>query len=161
MITTYLEINSPKEFIEKRNTKGLAILEAELKEFRFNRYLYSLVGETWSWTDKLKLSEDEWKNYAESNNLRTWVAYYRGSIAGYFELKTDSEFNVEIVYFGLTPMCIGKGFGGFLLSSAIKFAWEECKAKRVWVHTCTLDHPNAINNYKSCGMKIYHVETDE
>ncbi|MES2675923.1 MAG: GNAT family N-acetyltransferase [Pseudomonadota bacterium] len=161
VITTYLEMNSRSEFIEKTDSKGLTVIEAEIKDFRFNRYLYSLVGEMWSWTDKLKLTDEQWRDYAESNNLRTCVAYYKGSVVGYFETNTDSECHVEIAYFGLTPNFIGKGFGGYLLSSAIKFAWEKCNAKRVWVHTCTLDHPNALNNYQSCGLKIYREEINK
>lgn len=158
IITKYLEMNLQSDFIKKSNVKGLEVIEAEIKEFRFNRYLYALVGEAWNWTDKLALTDDQWKEYAESSNLRTWVAYYKGSIAGYFELDTDSRLNVEIAYFGLAPKFIGQGFGGYLLSEAIKSAWEECKAKRVWVHTCSLDHPNALNNYQSCGLKIYREE---
>ncbi len=161
IITTYLEMKSPNEFIEKTDSKGLTIIEAEIKDFRFNRYLYSLVGEIWSWTDKLILTDDQWRDYAESESLRTCVAYYKGAIAGYFELYTDAEGNVEIDYFGLAPKFIGKGFGGYLLSSAIKFAWEKCNAKRVWVHTCTLDHPNTLNNYQSCRLKIYREEYNE
>lgn len=158
VITTYLEMNSYSEFIEKSESRGLKVVEAELKEFKFNRYLYTLIGEAWNWKDKLVLTDKQWKQYAESDNLRTWVAYYKGAIAGYFELNTDSELNVEIAYFGLASKFIGKGFGGYLLSCAIKSAWQDCNAKRVWVHTCTHDHPNALKNYQSCGLKIYHVE---
>lgn len=121
------------------------IIEAEIKEYRFNRYLYSLVGEIWNWTDKLILTDKQWKEYAESSNLRTWLVYSKGSIAGYYELNTNSECNVEIAYFGLAPKFIGQGFGGYLISHAIKSAWEKSSAKRVWVHTCLLDHPNALN----------------
>jgi GNAT superfamily N-acetyltransferase len=159
VITTYLQINSRNEFVEKTDAKGLDIVESENKDYKLNRYLYCLVGEIWSWTDKLILTDHQWKEYAESSNLRTWVAYHKGLIAGYFELNTDSEFNVEIAYFGLVPEFIGRGFGGYLLSSAIKSAWEKCNAQRVWVHTCTLDHPNALKNYQSCGMKIYREES--
>jgi GNAT superfamily N-acetyltransferase len=151
-------MNSQSEFIEKFNSNGLEVIEAEIKEFKLNRYLYSLVGELWDWKDKLVLSEQQWKEYAESSNLRTWVAYYKGSIAGYFELNTDPQFNVEIAYFGLAPKFIGKGFGRYLLSCAIKYAWQHCSAKRVWVHTCTHDHPNASKNYQSCGLKVYLIE---
>lgn len=156
--TTYLEMNGQREFIERTDSKGLEIVEAEIKEYRFNRYLYSLVGEQWNWTEKRDFTDQQWKEYAEASNLRTWVAYYKGSIAGYFELSTDAESNVQIAYFGLAPKFIGKGFGGYLLSYAIKSAWQTCGAKRVWVHTCTLDHPNALKNYQSSGLKIYRVE---
>ena len=117
------------------------------------------MGEAWGWTDKLALSDECWQEYAESSDLRTWVAYFKGSIAGYFELRSNSNLNVEIAYFGLAPKFIGKGFGAHLLSSAITFAWEKCNARRIWVHTCTLDHPNALSNYQSRGLKIYHEET--
>jgi GNAT superfamily N-acetyltransferase len=158
VVTTYLEMNSQSEFIENHTSNGLEVIEAEIKEFRLNRFLYALVGEMWNWKDKLNLSEEQWKEYAESSTLRTWVAYYKGSIDGYFELKADEQDNIEIAYFGLAPKFIGKGFGRYLLSCAIKYAWQDCNAKRVWVHTCTLDHPNALTNYQACGMKIYHVE---
>lgn len=161
LTTTFLEMNSPAELLEKTDAKGLIIVEAEIKEFRFNRYLYTLVGEIWSWTNKLALSEEQWRDYTESKSLRTWVAYYKGSIAGYFELNTDDQFNVEIAYFGLAPKFIGRGFGGYMLSSAIKFAWEKCNAKRVWVHTCNFDHPNALGNYQARGLKIYRVDKDD
>lgn len=153
--TWYLEILTPDELKEKEKPDGLEVIEAEVKEFRFNRYLYQLVGEEWRWFDKLSLSDDEWKDYAESDNLRTWVAYVRGSIAGYYELQKQADKNVEIAYFGLAPRFIGKGYGGYLLSHAIKSAWSWGNTSRVWVHTCTLDHEAALNNYQARGFKIY------
>ena len=66
--------------------------------------------------------------------------------------------SVEIVYFGLAPAFIGKGFGGYLLSCALKAAWAIPGAKRVWLHTCTLDHPNAIKNYEARGLTMYKRE---
>jgi GNAT superfamily N-acetyltransferase len=117
-----------------------------------------LVGEKWSWTDKLKLSDEEWRRYVESENLRTWVAYSRGEIAGYYELQRQEKGNVEIAYFGLTPKFIGKGYGGYLLTHAILSAWSWGETRRVWVHTCTSDHVAALQNYKARGLKIYGIE---
>jgi GNAT superfamily N-acetyltransferase len=157
-INTYLEMHSPNELIEKTDSKGLEVKEAEIKDFTLNRYLYSLVGEAWGWSEMLVFTDQQWKDYAESDSRRTWVAYYKGSIAGYFELNTDPDFNVEVALFGLAPKFIGKGFGGYLLSCAIKYAWQKCNAKRVWVYTCSSDHPNALKNYQACGFKIYRTE---
>ena len=154
----YLEMRSPDDLKEKEKPAGLEIVEAEIKEYSLNRYLYQLVGQDWSWKDKLPLSSDEWKHYAESDNLRTWVAYFKGSIAGYYELQKQKESNVEIAYFGLAPKFIGKGFGGYLLTHAIKSAWSWRNCRRVWVHTCTLDHDSALPNYLARGMKIYKTE---
>lgn len=156
----YLEMNSPEQLNGKDDALGLQIVEAEINEFRLNKFLYQLIGEQWQWNDKLSLSDEDWQQYVASSSLRTWVAYYRGSIAGYFELKSDEEGNTEIMYFGLAPSFIGKGFGGYLLSQAIKNAWAMPNTKRVWVHTCTLDHPSALLNYQSRGFKLYKTELE-
>jgi len=156
----YLEMNSPEQLVEKPAVAELTIIEAEIKEFRLNKYLYSLIGESWQWFDKLSDSNAQWQAHAEGEQLRTWVAYYKGSIAGYFELERADNGDVEILYFGLAPKFIGRGFGGYLLSSAIQTAWQLCHAKRVWVHTCSLDHPRALSNYQACGLQLYKQEIE-
>ena len=158
--TYYLEMTSPSSLQAKPQPEGLSVVEAELKEFRLNRYLYQLVGEPWEWRDKLSLSDEQWREYAERDAVRTWVAYYRGTIAGYFELVKETPDEVEIMYFGLAPKFVGKGFGGYLLSQAIEAAWSWEGTKRVWVHTCTLDHEAALANYKSRGMTLYKTEVE-
>ncbi len=157
--TYYLEMKSPFSLKEKTESNGLHVYECEIKQFQFNRFLYQFIGEAWAWKNKLSWSGEQWKAYVENDNLRTWVAHYKGSPAGYYELQQQDHSNVEIVYFGLALKFIGQGFGGYLLSHAIKAAWKWGNTKRVWVHTCTLDHPNALHNYTARGMEIYRVET--
>ncbi|MEL0629149.1 GNAT family N-acetyltransferase [Psychromonas aquatilis] len=156
----YLEMLKEEQLKAKPIVEGLMIMEAEIKNYRFNRYLYSLVGEQWQWFDKLNESEQAWKAYSERDSLRTWVAYYQGTIAGYFELEKTANQEVEIKYFGLSPAFIGKGFGGYLLTYAIQQAWQSCHAKRLWVHTCSLDHPSALGNYQARGFTLYHQEIE-
>lgn len=156
----YLQMQQQADLKPKPVVEGLTVTEAVIKEYRFNRFLYSLIGEQWQWFDKLKESEQSWKEYSERDSLRTWVAYYQGAIAGYFELEISEEQEVEIKYFGLAPAFIGKGFGGYLLTYAIQQAWQVCDAKRVWVHTCSLDHPSALANYQARGLVLYHQETE-
>lgn len=160
VITYYLEMHSAGDVNAVDDARGLSVIEAEIDNFRFNRFLYEFVGEPWQWTEKLVLSDADWKEYVEDPGLRTWVAYYRGSIAGYFELSHPGDGSVEIVYFGLAPAFIGRGFGGYLLSCALKAAWAIAGAKRVWLHTCTLDHPNAVKNYEARGLTMYKQERD-
>src|SRR5437867_1586360 len=94
--------------------------------------------------------------------LRTFGAYYDASLAGYYELRRDDRDGVEIAYFGLLPKFIGRGFGGALLTSAIEEAWRASPSiTRVWVHTCTCDHPHALANYQARGMVIYKREPAE
>lgn len=157
--TYYLEMKSPLALKSKKDPGGLDTRECEIKQFEFNRFLYQLVGTAWQWLDKLSWTEEQWRDYAENDNLRTWVAYFRGSPAGYFELQQQAGGDVEIAYFGLAPKFIGQGFGSYLLSHAIESAWAWAGTERVWVHTCTLDHPSALQNYEARGMKIYRIET--
>ena len=157
--TYYLEMKSSSSLKGKKDSQGLQIYECKIRQYQFNRFLYQFVGGSWEWSDKLSWSDDEWKAYAENNNLRTWVAYFKGSPAGYYEMQQQNGGDVEIVQLGLAPKFIGKGFGGYFLSQAIKSAWEWKDTRRVWVHTCNLDHPNALPNYKARGMKVYNVET--
>ena len=159
--TYYLEMNTLTELNPKLESRGLTVTEVEIKNFRFNRFLYQYVGEPWEWTDKLTHSDESWKAYAESPMLSTYVAYYRGAIAGYFELQNTPSGDIEIMYFGLAADFIGKGFGGYFLTYAIKSAWSLPDVKRVWLHTCSLDHLSALQNYKARGFKIYKEEVDE
>jgi len=156
-VTTYfLEMTSPTELIENTDVKGLHVVEAIVKQYQFNRFLYAFVGAPWGWSDKVKWSTEQWRSYVEDENLRTWVAYYKGSPAGYFELHKQDDGNVEIAYFGLAQNFIGQGFGSYLLTQAIRSAWAWRGTERVWVHTCTLDHPAALRNYRSAGFRLYN-----
>ncbi len=155
--TTYLEMTSVAQLHPKTcDDPRFRILEATVKQWRVNRFLYELVGSDWAWLDKLPWSDEQWRSYVEDERVRTFVAYYDGSVAGYFELAAR-EREVEIAYFGLAPSFIGRGFGGALLTRALEEAWE-MNANRVWVHTCNLDHAAALNNYKDRGMVVYRTE---
>lgn len=155
---TYLQMTDEAQFRPKVSQDAcFKVLEVTPKQWRLNRFLYELVGQPWTWHDKLSWSESQWKSYAEDDGLRTFVAYHDGVHAGYFELSFYNG-ETEIAYFGLAPDFIGRGLGGPLLSRAIEEAWN-MNPCRVWVHTCTLDHPAALANYKARGMTVYRTET--
>jgi len=156
--TYYLEIRSSADLLEKPGNPGLQVNERTDRDFQFNKRLYELVGNQWDWNDKLAWSDRQWQGYAEADNLHTWIATFEGMEAGYFELQKQAGGQVEIAYFGLLPEFIGRGLGGHLLTRAIKSAWS-MGASRVWVHTCSLDHPGALGNYQARGMHIYKTET--
>ncbi len=153
--TFFLEMNSMDELKAKARPDNIEVVESQIPEFRFNRYLYQLVGEQWQWTDKLAWSDEQWREYAERGDLRTWVARSKGSIAGYYELQKQDNHDVELAYFGLAPKFIGMGLGGYFLSHAIESAWSWEPIKRLTVNTCTLDHHSALQNYQARGFKIF------
>lgn len=156
--TFYLEMASSAELRERPQRPDLQIVECEVPQPEFNRFLYALVGQAWDWTDLNGWSDAQWREQVEQEGHRTWVAYHRGAIAGYYELYRPDGRNVEIRYFGLAAAFMGLGFGGPLLSHALRSAWDWTGTERVWVHTCTLDHPAALANYQARGMRIYREE---
>ena len=161
VITTYLEMRSADDLRAKRSDTRFQVREKRNRDWRFNRDLYFRVGEQWDWVDKRPWTDDQWKEYATAD-LFTFAGYYDDVLAGYYELRRDREGGVEIAYFGLLPEFIGRGLGGALLTSAIEEAWRTSSSvSRVWVHTCTLDHPGALGNYQARGMVIYKQETTE
>ena len=156
----YLEMRSPAQLLPARGASGLTVTEARVKQWPLNRFLYQYVGGPWDWKEKLLWSEQQWRDYAEADDLRTWVGYYQGSPAGYFELQRQPGDEVEIKYFGLATAFIGKGLGGKLLTCALEQAWAWGEVKRVWVHTCSLDHPGALSNYQARGLELYKTELE-
>lgn len=159
VVTYYLEMNDPGELRAKDNhDPNFLVVECEIKQFQVSKFFYGFVGGSWEWVDRLEWSDERWRDYAESADLRTWIAYKRGSPAGYYELQKQPGNEVEIVYFGLADRFLGQGHGGYLLSHAVRLAWN-WSAKRVWVHTCTLDHPGALANYRARGFEVYREET--
>ena len=152
----YLEINS----IEKLNTKSVTtnnftITEATKKNFDLNKFFYKQIGKKHQWVDRLIWQDRNWMDYVANNNLKTYILRKGDDLVGYFELIFNKN-DCEIAYFGILEEYIGKGYGGFLLSQALIIGFKN--ANRIWVHTCSLDHPNAIENYKSRGMKIFKTE---
>ncbi len=157
----YLEMTSPDSLNAKKQPDDFTISEARVKQYQINRFLYEMVGKPWDWTDKLEHTDAEWQSYAERDELRTWLAYSHGSIAGYYELEKRKGGDIEIAYFGLTPKFMSKGFGGYFLSHAIESAWGWEGAKRITVNTCSLDHPSALQNYRARGFEIYRKASNE
>jgi len=141
-----------------RPTPAFQLVRAEVPCPALNRFLYTAVGGPWSWTDRLPWTESQWLAYLDRAELETWVAYIRGTPAGYFELEMQPGQNVEIAYFGLLPQFCGQGLGAALLTQAVERAWD-MGARRVWVHTCTLDHPGALANYLNRGFREFKRTT--
>ena len=128
-------------------------------DFQLNKFFYKNVGKDHKWIDRLVWSDTQWIDYVSNKNLRTFIFKKKDDLAGFFELIFNPEKKeIEIAYFGLLEEYHNKKLGSCLLSMAIKKSFEN-KIDRVWLHTCSLDHKNALNNYISRGMKIFKRET--
>ena len=156
----YLEISSLKDFKEIKkisNNNSLELLSPN--NFQLNKFFYKNVGKKHQWVDRLVWSETQWIDYVSSKNVKTYIFKYNKDLAGFFELISHTENKeTEIAYFGLLEEFQNKKLGSYLLSEAIKISLTK-NTKRVWLHTCSLDHKNALNNYIARGMKIFKTET--
>jgi ribosomal protein S18 acetylase RimI-like enzyme len=157
----FLEIKSIEALIESKVPQINHSIElVEPVDFQLNKFFYKNVGNKHRWTDRLIWSENEWIRYVSSANIETYILKIENDLAGYFELINHLNLKeIEIAYFGLLEEYHNKKLGGYLLSEAIKKSFLKKNIERVWVHTCTLDHKNALKNYMARGMKIYKKET--
>ena len=156
----YLEINSIKDLSETYSfPEKSSVNLVKSADFQLNKFFYKSIGKKHNWVDRLIWTEKQWEEYTTNKNVKTYVLKIKEDIAGYFELISHPDQNeVEIAYLGLLEEYHNKKLGSYLLSSAIRNSFIE-NPKRVWVHTCSLDHKNALNNYLSRGMKVFKTET--
>ena len=153
----YLEITSIKNLKGKDKPSDKTIIElVDNKNYELNEFFYKQIGKKHQWVDRLVWKEKDWIKYVSNENVRTYILKEDEELVGYFELIFDKN-ECEIGYFGILEEYIGKSFGSYMLSEAIKIAFQK-KVKRIWVHTCSLDHKNAILNYQARGMKIFRTE---
>ena len=155
---THLEMTSPDQRSPvPGRSEPTAILRAERPTISFYRYLYDTVGADWNWFMRRRLSDEELVAIIHDDRVEVFVLYVRGVPAGYAELDRRVEGEIEIAYFGLIPEYVGRGFGAFLLHWALGRAWGY-RPSRVWLHTCSLDHPRALGVYQRAGLRVYHRE---
>ena len=156
----YLEINSLQDLKEaEQPLSDYSINLLDPINFQLNKFFYKNVGQKHRWIDRLVWTETQWINYVSSEKVKTYIFKYKEDLVGFFELIFHSEKKeVEIAYFGLLQEYQNKKLGSHLLSVAIKNSFTK-NINRVWVHTCSLDHKNALNNYIARGMKIFKTET--
>jgi GNAT superfamily N-acetyltransferase len=158
--TWYLELRDRAQLRPSaRAVEGLQLVQSEIVLPELNRFFYTAVGGDWYWTDRLGWSHERWRLELSRPGVETWVAWLRGTPVGYAELvwMPDGSFKVE--YLGVIRGFTGSGVGGQLLGFALARGLEG-GASRVWVHTCSLDHPGALAAYQARGMAIYKVETE-
>ena len=156
---SYLEINSLYELKESTQpSKDYSLDLCEPNDFQLNKFFYKNIGENHMWVDRLIWTENQWIDYVSNKDVKTYIFKYKNDLAGYFELIFHVEKNeVEIAYFGILKEYQNKKLGSYLLSEAIKKSFIK-NVNRVWVHTCSLDHKNALNNYIARGMKVFKTE---
>ncbi|MFI9719920.1 GNAT family N-acetyltransferase [Streptomyces sp. NPDC052396] len=171
-VTTWsLQMTSPEDFApaDAANAPSdVVITRAEVPSPEFSRFLYTAVGGDLHWTDRLSWPYARWREFLDRPGAETWVAWERGTPAGYIELDPQPEGTVEISYFGLLPDFRGRRIGAHLLSYGVARAWDLAErwpqltpTRRVWLHTCSKDGPHAMANYERRGFKVFATKTED
>lgn len=153
----YLEMLARPERTVPPPRAGLTVMQARRCSVRFYRFLYDAVGRDYHWLSRRKLSDSQLAAILDDPRDEVHVLYVEGTPAGFVELDRRIENEVEIVQFGLMPEFIGQGLGKYFLGWTMQQAWSY-GPRRVWLHTCSLDHPAALPNYQNAGFKLYRKE---
>ncbi len=154
----YLEMLEPDHLVPtSRSIPAIRLEEVSPADGGLNQRFYREVGEAWSWIDRSSWPLDRWRAHVAQDEITTIVFREAHAEIGYAELRKEGE-EVEIVYFGLLPNCVGRGLGGAALAAVVRWAWALPETRRVWLHTCSDDHPNALKNYRRRGFRLYDEE---
>lgn len=159
VVVTHLEMTQRPTRAPSPHPPGkIALMRADRPTVSFYRYMYNTIGEPWLWHERRRIDDDALRRVIHDPEVEIYVLYVQGTPAGYVELDRRRQDEVEIAYFGLMPEFVGRGFGQYLLDWTVDQAWGK-EPKRVWLHTCNLDHPRALANYQRAGFVPYKQET--
>lgn len=154
----FLEINSFDEVLKNVNLPSEFNILKEKKNFEINKFFYKQVGIDHYWRDRLIWTDKEWLKYVANKYFETWVIRKEKELVGFYEQEFHPKTNeVELINMGILKEFRGNQLGSSLLVHAINKA-RQLNPNRLWVHTCSLDHKFALQNYKSKGFKIFREE---
>jgi len=158
--TYYLEMLSPPRKQIPPPRAGLAVVHAKKPTVAFYRFLYNSVGKDYHWHSRGSLPDAELAALIHDPKVENHVLWVDGVPAGFAELDRGTEGEIELVQFGLVPEFTGQGLGKYFLNWTVNRAWSY-HPRRFWLHTCTLDHPAALPNYRKAGFGVYKEEVKQ
>ncbi len=158
---TYLEMRAPvARTAPRRLPDGLILERVPRPGLAFYRHLQRTIGEPWLWRDRLRLDDAGLAAILHDPRNELRVARAGNAVAGMLELDWRQPGEVEIGFLGVVPQWIGRGLGGALMDEALRRAWGDPSTRRVWLHTCTHDHPGALDFYRNQGFEAYRREEE-
>ena len=154
----FLEMKSFSNQIEINMTEQYQIILDDKKDFKLNKFFYKQIGIDHYWRDRLVWSDKEWSKYVKNINLETYILKKGKDLIGFYEQEYHPDSNeIELINMGILKDFRGLKLGSKLLNHAIASGSRK-NPNRIWVHTCSLDHKHALQNYKSPGFEIFKEE---
>lgn len=153
----YLEMHAPSPTDIAAPRSGLKVVHWPMPQIEPYRALYNAVGEDYRWLSRRKLSDEELASIIHDPRDEVHVLQVDGVDAGFAELDFRDPLQIEIVQFGLLPAFIGHGLGKWFLNQILGYCWHR-SPDRIWLHTCSFDHPAALPNYQQAGFDLYKTE---
>ncbi|MEE8440375.1 MAG: GNAT family N-acetyltransferase, partial [Spirochaetia bacterium] len=163
--TTHLVMNSPATLRPRVPTdQDVEVVLVSPPNPQLNHSLFMEIGTPFRWHSRLSWEYIDWDRYVNDPSVETWIGLKSGGLFGYFELQhrvgPTGIVVTEIMFFGVYASRSGRGFGAHLLTHAVRNAWKIPGTERVYVHTCTSDHPAALANYTARGFSVERTETE-
>lgn len=155
VVVTHLEMTAAPEKPLAGAREDVVLTRWEQPDPAAYKALFRDVGEDWIWFGRLLKTDEELSELLREPARENYRPMKDGQALGTLELNFTDRENVEIAYFGLVPDAIGGGVGRWLMGQAVEMAWSRPETKRVWLHTCTADSPQAMRFYQSCGFKPF------
>jgi GNAT superfamily N-acetyltransferase len=153
-VVTYLEMRALPPVAIAPTMSDYAVRRADQPDPEWYRRLFRAIGENWLWFSRLRLSDGELRTILHDPAINIYVLSYRDADVGLLEFDHRHMPDIEISFFGVTQEMIGKGAGRALLAYCLPLAWQH-SPQRVWLHTCTSDHPAALAFYLKFGFAPY------
>jgi|SRR5579862_4180572 len=152
-VVTYLELRAPRE-LPTRASHEYRIRQVERPDCDWYRRLFREVGEPWLWFSRLRMSDEELRAILHDPSVDVFALSYEGEDHGLLEFDRRKFPDIEVAFFGVTPALIGKGAGRALFDYGLRLEWQH-RPQRIFLHTCTADHPSALGFYQKFGFVPY------
>ena len=153
-VVTYLQQKEKPVLGVAEPPAGVVIERLAVPDLEAYRRLFRKVGEPWLWFSRLRMTDEELRAVLADPRVEIYVLTVDGEAQGLLELDLREPPDIEIAFLGVTPEMTGRGAGGYLMRFAIDEAWRRAP-RRLWLHTCTLDHPGALGFYQRFGFRAF------
>jgi GNAT superfamily N-acetyltransferase len=152
-VVTYLEMRAPHP-VATAPKADFAIRKIAAPDNQWYRRIFRAVGEPWLWFSRLQLSDEDLHAIIGDPAVDIFALSADGVDKGLLEFDGRKFPNIEVAFFGVTLDLVGKGAGAALMAHGLEFEWKR-GPQRIWLHTCTADHPSALRFYQKFGFVPY------